>query len=376
MTGVLTPPGAIAIHHGRHDELLNTVVQLEQAPPVHAIIVPTSRPVHHLDHAMRLADSLDCWLLALCSQQADAALTRRRAEEHRVRVIAVDVPATPQLPQLQTDRVLVDAGLHRRADTSAKRNLGLTLGRMLGWERAMFLDDDIVVGSAADILEAAAHVPSYAAVGLTNAGQHDNSVVCHAHRLTGGEQACFIGGGALAVSPSHTRSFFPAIYNEDWFFLLDDVGLGRIGVTKGQAKQQPYDPFADPARARAEEFGDLLAEGLFALLDDGRGVRDADLAYWRRYRDIRNRFIRDILARAGGVHRQQMRASLNAALDQLETITPELCVKYLEAWRVDRTVWAEHMDNLTLGLQPHEALASLGLPPQIAHAAGGVTLLR
>ena len=31
----------------------------------------------------------------------------------------------------------------------------------------------------------------------------------------------FIGGGALAIEMSRVRSFFPSIYNEDWFFLLD-----------------------------------------------------------------------------------------------------------------------------------------------------------
>ena len=34
----------------------------------------------------------------------------------------------------------------------------------------------------------------------------------------------------------------------------------------GHAKQAEYDPFANPDRARREEFGDLLAEGLYALM--------------------------------------------------------------------------------------------------------------
>jgi len=37
----------------------------------------------------------------------------------------------------------------------------------------------------------------------------------------------------------------------------------------GTARQQAYKPFADPNRAATEEFGDLLAEGLYALFDDG-----------------------------------------------------------------------------------------------------------
>ena len=46
----------------------------------------------------------------------------------------------------------------------------------------------------------------------------------------------------------------------------------------GHAVQAEYDPFANPERARREEFGDLLAEGLYALIgekDPSRAVRRA-----------------------------------------------------------------------------------------------------
>ena len=39
------------------------------------------------------------------------------------------------------DLVAASSGLTR--DLSIKRNLGLVLARMLGWQRLMFLDDDI-----------------------------------------------------------------------------------------------------------------------------------------------------------------------------------------------------------------------------------------
>jgi len=121
---------------------------------------------------------------------------------------------------------------------------------------------------------AAGLLSTYNAVGLSIGGFPDNSVVCHAYRDVGGSQQSFIGGGALAVVLSRNHSFFPKIYNEDWFYLLDaEKGLQPLAVT-GAVRQSPYDPYRSPERARAEEFGDVLAEGVFWLLDQRRSVAD------------------------------------------------------------------------------------------------------
>ena len=102
-------------------------------------------------------------------------------------------------------------------------------------------------------------------------------MVCHAFRAGGGKQETFIGGGALAVEMRRNRSFFPNIYNEDWFFVLDAGKRLQPVATVGQVLQYPYDPYR-VERARAEEFGDVLAEGIFWLLDQGKPASDGDLA--------------------------------------------------------------------------------------------------
>lgn len=62
-------------------------------------------------------------------------------------------------------------------------------------------------------------------------------------------------GGALAVRVERSTSFFPEIYNDGWFFLLDgDKGIQPVAIS-GRVVQYPYDPFRSPDRARAEEFG-------------------------------------------------------------------------------------------------------------------------
>src|ERR1022692_16929 len=54
------------------------------------------------------------------------------------------------------------------------------------------------------------------------------------------------GRWALVVGLSRSRSFFPDIYNGDWFYLLDaEKGLQPLAVL-GEARQRPYDPFRTP----------------------------------------------------------------------------------------------------------------------------------
>ncbi|MBE1469836.1 hypothetical protein [Kibdelosporangium phytohabitans] len=59
----------------------------------------------------------------------------------------------------------------------------------------------------------------------------------HAFRDAGGQQDTFIGG-ALAVGRKSFTSFFPNIYNEDWFFLLDDTGLRPSAVTARRSRRR------------------------------------------------------------------------------------------------------------------------------------------
>ena len=78
----------------------------------------------------------------------------------------------------------------------------------------------------------------------------DNSVVCHARRLAGLAQDVFVTGAVLGVHcNSLPLSFFPDIYNEDWFFFAKEAAARKLPRV-GHARQAEYDPFASPDRAR------------------------------------------------------------------------------------------------------------------------------
>ncbi len=231
-----------------------------------------------------------------------------------------------------------------------KRNLGLTLCHMVGWDRIIFLDDDIIVRDTAHLPRAAGLLDTHHAVGFTIGGFPDHSVVCHAYRIAGGSQEPFIGGGALAVHVTRNSSFFPDIYNDDWFYLLDaKKGLQPVAIT-GEVFQKPYDPFK-PKRARAEELGDVLAEGAFWLLDQSSPLMDADLRHWGNFLQRRERFIKHAMSLVQQAdieegEKGRMMAALKASTGRLARITPELCRDYLRAFATDRERWRHHVDHL------------------------------
>jgi hypothetical protein len=239
----------------------------------------------------------------------------------------------------------------RRTDVSTKRNLALVLSHMLRWKRVVFLDDDIRVPSPGDLRQAVGLLNPHAAVGLGIGGFPDNSTVCHAFREAGGWQETFIGGGALAVDAKRNRSFFPNVYNEDWFFVLDAGKRLQSVATVGQVLQYPYDPYR-VERARAEEFGDVLAEGTFWLLDHGKPASDGDLAHWRDFLAHRKQFIeqvQDMVERTASISvpvRMRMGEALRAALGRCERITPDLCLDYMKALAADQERWQRHIQQI------------------------------
>ncbi|MFS8101204.1 hypothetical protein LFM09_29180 [Lentzea alba] len=332
-----------------------------------------------MEPAIKLAADLECPLLVLCSGWSSAAEVAALAESSDVELIAIDVTDLPTglLPRFRTSELLEGTKFAPTTDISLKRNLGILFAHMAGWRRIVFLDDDITVPEPVDLRVAAGLTDTYAGVGLAITGHPDNSVVCHAYRRAGGLQDVFIGGGALAVGRESMWSFFPAIYNEDWFFLLDSDGLRPTAVT-GRVTQKPNDPFSS-ARARTEELGDCLAEGLFWLLDDGKSINDADATYWCESLRRRADFITEVLDMVSSqitdrYQRSKMLNSVLAARGRCLSISPELCEDYVHAWKADRNRWQRHLTQFQLirrrGRQSHgpgEVLALLGLTPMAEH---------
>jgi hypothetical protein len=363
MTGIET-----ADHHGSHRDLLWQGDESAPTLKVDAIIVPTARKVAHLKEAAAAAVALGCPLVTLHSGRWTSAFAAAAQLDPAVDLIAIDVPETADLglPSLATSSLLAGTIFERRTDVSTKRNLGLVLSHALRWKRVVFLDDDIRVPNPADLSLAVGLLGSYSAVGLRIGGFPDNSMVCHAFRDAGGWQDTFIGGGALAVGVKRNRSFFPNLYNEDWFFILDAGKRLQSVATVGQVLQYPYDPYR-VERARGEEFGDVLAEGTFWLLDQGKPASDGDLSHWRDFLAHRRQFIAQVQGMVESktsidpTTRARMGEALRAALGRCAVIPPQLCADYMKALATDQDRWQRHIQQIRRmpQLSREEALRSL-----------------
>jgi hypothetical protein len=324
-----------------------------------AIIVPSARSVGHLDEAMRRAAEAGVRLVVLCSLGTTAA---------EVAAAAADVPGLVCMPiDVEPDYchgwLTFATTRHprvaeRRSDLSLKRNLGLLLTRMVGWDRVLFLDDDIRGVTAQHMREVASALDRYTAVGMVVDDFPDNSVICHAHRDAGGKQDVFVGGSALAVRVSATTPFFPQVYNEDWLFLLDAVRRGTV-ARAGSVNQLRYDPFDNWARAESEEFGDVIAEGLMTLLHtSATAPRGTNKFFWERVLRRRRLFIESVRRRTTD---ERVLLALKAAEARRGQITAAECASYIAQWQLDMDVWEERFRSLPTGLPLWKALKELEL---------------
>jgi hypothetical protein len=343
-----------------------------------AILVPTNRRVDSLGFCISLAREAGVPLIVVCSKRVSKDEAIAAASGQDVETYAVDLPMYPTTPPegisflTSTDEELLAVSSGQTRDLSTKRNLGLLIAKMLGWQRLMFLDDDISGISKAGIDALAAGLNNHKVSVLIPEWFPDNSVACHAYRLGGGKQGKFASAGGMGVRcDREDLPFFPNIYNEDWFFFADEAANRRINQV-GTSRQKEYDPFEDPERAVKEEFGDLLAEGLYWCLDNGLDIPGVDAGFWEEFIESRGIFL-DRVANSLTRHPQgdldsddgrRVRAaqdSISAAQRQLERIKPEICQRFIELWRADLAEWHRHVSRLPRVDSIASALDYLGL---------------
>jgi hypothetical protein len=370
-----TRPLDPSFHHVSHRHLLETV-PADEAPQawVDAVVVPTCRPVDWLSDALTLAKQLGCGLIAMCSGEVKAAEAVERGELEGVPLIAIDVVEDGyDMPPFATSKLTDGTFFSRDSDTSKKRNLALLLARVAGWNRILFLDDDIYGIRPGDAGAVVGLLDRFDVVGMHNAGYPDNSVVCHAYRELGTRQEQFVGAGALAVAPLSSYAFFPNIYNQDWFFVIGHGEDPKVAAT-GEMRQRNYDPFVVGERPYREEFGDCLAEGLFWLLDHGLELEQADLAHWRDFLSRRGYFLDELIEQISKLDgdplkRKRMLVALQIARGTFELISPGLCAEYVAWWREDLGTWRKYLHEWPTGLGIDQALEQLNWPGVVRSAA-------
>ena len=345
-----------------HDGLLDSSHQSQGRGKFDAIVVPTNRPVEILSDCIGLARQAAIPLIVACSKRVNKNQVIEAARFEGVEVFAIDLLPYPANPlegiafRTSTDGGLLAASSGKTRDLSTKRNLGLAIAKMCGWRRLMFLDDDIYGVSKEDVRALAVALNNHNVSVLIPEDYPDNSVACHAYRLGGEEQGKFASAGGMGVRCDRDLPFFPNIYNEDWFFFSEEAASRKI-ASVGVSRQRKYDPYADPKRAVKEEFGDLLAEGLYARLDRRLDISDVDIAYWADFKQSRRDFLSRVAQLLAAHPKRELdndkgrevraaQVSIREARLQLERIDPELCHKFIDLWQADLVEWRQYLTKL------------------------------
>ena len=370
-------------HFLSHAELLcfppvrKSALQVDAKPVVDAIIVPTIRDAGQLRPAADLAAQLRCPLIPIYSQRSGDELSSIQREFEQSDVTVVGLPE--HLPQNLLDLFAFEtnsntaAGSYCALDISRKRNLGLVLAQMRGWTRILFLDDDIRHLSSEKVAKAASLLVEYPVVGFQVRNYPDNSVIGHAKRLAGWEQDVFISGGSLLVDPQRLNGFFPPIYHEDWFCVLNHICAGTAAVG-GEVEQLAYYPFASRVRGLLEEFGDILGEGLLWLIHQKRDLSSPQASFWNEAMD--SSFWHSVLQRREMLLTEITRRLLECPQDSyiadaLISVTEarahryklaaEDFVSFVQQWLNDLAQWRDRLAGLPRVDSVAGAFAELGL---------------
>lgn len=353
-------------------------------PVVDAIVVPTIRSAEHLRPAALLAASARCHLIVVYTDNPPAGLSAVLDCLQPGQVTLLTVRSGVQDRLLDLGVSLPQGCVSPAAlDISRKRNLGVLIGRVCGWTRMLFLDDDIRKLSVAKLSAAAALLDDYPVVGLQVSKYPDASVVGHARRLTGRRQEPFVSGGSLLANPQLLNGYFAPVYHEDWLCLVNHLRKGEVAIG-GLVGQLRYLPFTTPERAELEEFGDILLSGLLWLVharkkgttDRADPVTNAeywleakDACFWKKILEERAALLQDITKRlmAKGFDTPSPLPSLVAARRRLIELKPADFVLFMEKWLTSLGEWPvwpsvrSRVDLIDKARAIEKALAELGV---------------
>jgi hypothetical protein len=344
---------------------------------IDAIIVPTIRGVEQLRSAAELARQARCQLVTFYTGSIPDGLAPvlSRLAPGVVTPLALRPDARHYL--LQSGEDIPQSLVPLPAlDISKKRTLGLLIGRSCGWTRMLFLDDDIRALRAESLKSATALLAKYPVVGLQVRAYPDASVVGHARHKIGFRPEAFISGGSMLVDPQRLDGFFPPVYHEDWLCVINHLRRGEVAVG-GTVRQLTYWPFRDTDRARREEFGDILANGLLWLVHARNRARTAvpviaDCDYWRQatklhfWEDIlrqRSWLLEDLIMRlrVRGPDELSPLESLKVAKQRLGELSAQEFVSFTEKWLGNLDLWRHQLAGLPRAGSVAKALAKLGL---------------
>jgi hypothetical protein len=314
-------------------------------PLFDAVIVPSARGANALPRAARTARNAGAPLVVLASGRTAAKAAELLLGKDRCIVLATPGPGGPLL------RTFRHQCATTTTDISRKRNGALVLARRRGWRTVLFVDDDVQaieqqdLRCASDLLAGAdRHGIPRRMVGWAFDEFGDFSEVGHACRRETAGKVSYVGGGAMAITCDSQAPLFPPVYNEDLLVGLTMLAEDPTSVcVAGTLKQDAYAPFADPVRASAQEFGEVLTEGY------GRQPDLVELhnpLYWESVIQDRRKLVGEAAADLERRGVTEGALAMRVVLATHELDWPELLAGFVGDWAHDRSAWQKHLSSL------------------------------
>lgn len=227
-------------------------------------------------------------------------------------------------------------------DLPQKRNHAIWYAKKRHYQRILLLDDDIR-GLNRDHLNAGtASLSQVMIAGFVVDDFPDTSAIRHVSAAKGDPICPFLSGSCLFVRTDDDVNFFPPIYNEDWLFMLPQIVKGRV-ASLGRIQQLSHDPFAFPERARFQEAGETIVDGLFALVTSNRYDERFDASTWHEFLNLRRRWLRDLAQRSDSGPATLI---INAALSSSDKITAKECIQFINDWETDLSLWRSALQEI------------------------------
>ncbi len=225
-------------------------------------------------------------------------------------------------------------------DLPVKRNFALLHATQKKFENILLIDDDIEGISKNIFNKGIAALESNYISGCLVEGFADTSVIGHIEQKYGERYFPFLSGNFLFINPIKTESFFPLIYNEDWLFMIPSINQNKVSAVD-VIFQKSYDPFDDICRIKLQEFGEVIAEGLFELIYQSKFEDRYSEQFWNEYLNYRKSYVEELLPKADKMFVPFLKESLSIS----EKIKANHCVDFIKDWEEDILTFKKIMNN-------------------------------
>ncbi len=307
-----------------------------------AVFIPVRGRPHYLSQLLADLPESDTPIFLLPTDPSDLVDVQgqRKGAIHVLQM--TDPEFLALLQQMRCPTHVFSTAYSSAWDLPAKRSYALWYARIHHMQRILLLDDDIRGLAAAPLPTAVRALSSFTIAGFFVEDFADTSALGHVEIALGDSVSTFLSGSCLFVRSDGDTGFFPPIYNEDWLFMAPEIATRHV-CSVGRIRQKPYDPFANPSLASFQEFGEVLADGLFALVACGRYGDRFTLETWRELLDLRRKALAEIASRCSDPRHV---AVVMAARATFESVTEWDCLRFVTDYELDRYLWNRTLRGL------------------------------